>query len=212
MVLPRRLWTQPGDASPDGHAFQLGWSLPECGLGAGARARLGLGLGLGRGAQARGEPYARTPGLPFREAGGHTHTAAGNEQDSGASASAGPDTTNTRHSEPDVANRPQISARQRPGCGERLLRSLACARCRMRVTCVRGRGQGSGRQSQRAPPSPTGAQALCPQTADTMNSSPAEHQQGLETTCVPVSASRARLQGGGQGQSHRTGSHELSCR
>lgn len=154
MVLPRRLWTQPGDASPDGHAFQLGWSLPECGLGAGARARLGLGLGLGRGAQARGEPYARTRGLPFREAGGHTHTAAGNEQDSGASASAGPDTTNTRHSEPDVANRPQISARQRPGCGERLLRSLACARCRMRVTCVRGRGQGSGRQSPASTPQP----------------------------------------------------------
>lgn len=45
---------------------------------------------------------------------------------------------NTCHSEPDVANRPQISARQRPGCGERLPRSgLVCvARCVSSHVCL----------------------------------------------------------------------------
>lgn len=42
-----------------------------------------------------------------------------------------------------------------------------------------------------------------------MNSSPAEHQQGLEIAYVPGSASRVCLQRGGQGQGHRTGGQEL---
>lgn len=93
-----------------------------------------------------------TRGLPLREAGGHMHTAAGNEQDRAASVSAGRDTTNTRHSEPDVANWPQISARQRPRCRERLRRSWVCAPCGIRVTCVHGRGQEDS--PQRAHPQP----------------------------------------------------------
>lgn len=65
--------------------------------------------------------------------------------------------------------------------------------------CVR---EGSGGQSPARTPQPRRSigQALCPQTADTMNSSPAEHQQGLETACVPGCASRARVQGGSQGK------------
>ena len=150
VVRAEPLWSCPGgcELSPRCAPCLLRWSLPECSLGGGARP------GSPRGAQAPGEP-------PFPEAGGHLHKAAGNEQDSKASASAGGDTTNTRHSEPDVANQPQISARQRPGCGERLPRSGACVRCWMRVImCVCGRGQGDS--PQRGPPNPTAYRLYAP--------------------------------------------------
>lgn len=135
------------------------------------------------------------------------HTAAGNEQDSAASVSAGRDTTNTRHSEPDVANWPQISARQRPRCRERLRRSWVCAPCGIRVTCVRGRGQEDS--PQRAHPQPRRSVGSVPSDSRHHEFKPCRTPTGLGNRLCSWKRSRACLQKGGQGQGHRTGGQEL---